>query len=219
MEPTWFTIVCLPKLQDYKGPDARKLAEKFRELRLVALKTSPNAFASSYEAEVNADLKQTLDRLSNHQAHQFIAIQGDFTSHNASTTDLLAAKWIGMIVLIGPAPTQISAKSDPLHQIEHDSKSGRYHLNGVFVRSGSRRGGVGRALIAAALEKGRADSESDGERFHCTIMVDSENGAAEELYRSLGFSPIGSETYQQQTKSPSSHVAERVAIVLEVGPK
>jgi ribosomal protein S18 acetylase RimI-like enzyme len=216
MEPELYSVIRLPKLQDYNGPDANQLAEKLRELRLLALKTDPGAFASSYEVEVEKVLQHTLQRLESAQANHFVAAQGTFNADDILLSDLLSARWVGMIVLFGPLAEQISAKSDPLHQIKSEVSFGRYHLNGIFVHAGMRRTGMGRALIAAALAKGRADAASRGENFHCTIMVDSENAAASQLYKSFGFRVTGTETFFQQARSSLYREAERVAIVMEL---
>lgn len=212
--PTYH-VIRLPKLPNLTGGDSRQLAEKFRELRLLALKTAPECFASSYEVELEADLPRTVERLNDNQATQFVALQGAPNLSDA-LTDLFDTRWVGMIVLIGPLALPISAQSDPLTQARSAVDSGRYHLNGVFVHPDMRRTGIGRALIAAALDKGKMDSTERGKEFSCTIMVDSENSAGEELYKGFGFRVTGTETYVQQGRSSSSHASKRTAKVLEL---
>ena len=59
-----YQIVTIPKLdQRITEHSQLALAHKFREFRLLALKTAPGTFASSYDDEVKRDLDHTFERL------------------------------------------------------------------------------------------------------------------------------------------------------------
>ena len=88
---------------------ARTLAEKVRELRLHALKTAQEAFASSYEQEATKDLAFTLERLRTPQAHHFFAVDRlvqDWreVGQEEFFASLFVSNFVGSMVLVGPVP-------------------------------------------------------------------------------------------------------------------
>lgn len=237
MDPTVSTIVKLPKLksEDYNEDNeiARKLAEKIRALRLHGLKTAPDAFASSYEDEVQRDLTHTLERLRTHNADHFFAVnykteQWAEKSNVRMLEELLSGDFLGSIVIIGPLPREkFTAKKNPLSVGKHEEpwnghgpscEALHYVLNGTFVDPEARRSGFGRRLIEAALASGQQDAFGRGQDFLCTVLVDSENVAAKALYEKAGFTASGEETYVQRPRAQmdESESVERVAIKLEL---
>lgn len=239
-----FEVCRLPRLPDNPqgSPENhwKVLAERYRELRLDALRTAPDAFASSYEVERERDLEQTWQRLSNPKAINFIAIstKGDSSDPKPATGVLEVAneaEWVGLIVLIGPQDGNedtVSAKQDPFAKmtavtpappeapIETETKTRRfhYHLNGVFVRPSARKAGLGRRLINAALAHAREEADAAGAGHKITIVVNEENRAARELYEKAGFVLLRSETYVQQPRALAgeSHAEEKVALLMEL---
>ncbi|KAK4507707.1 hypothetical protein PRZ48_001442 [Zasmidium cellare] len=228
------TVVKLPKLrpEDYteSSEAARRLAEKTRGLRLHALKTSPDAFASSYEDEVQRDLSHTLERLKTHNANHLFAVDRAIDpwteqNHDVFFEELLSATFLGSMVIVGPLPREdFTAKKDPLSKGEdrdstksHRSSSEAQHyvLNGTFVDPQARRSGLGRRLIDAAVATGQKDAFSRGCDFLCTVLVDSENVAAEALYKRAGFFVSGEEAYVQRPRGELKSM-DRVAIKLEL---
>lgn len=233
------TVVKLPRLgpADYNEDNhvARSLAEKTRELRLHALKTAPEAFASSYEGESMRDLTHTLERLRTPQAVHFFAIDRAVEpwtqdSHDTFFAELLSANFVGSIVLVGPmAGAEATAKKDPLWAGggNRESRKGsdmaneplHYVLNGTFVDPKARRTGIGRALIEAALATGQQQAFNEGVGFRCTVLVDSDNLSAKNLYEKAGFSASGTESYVQHPRSRvrgEVKAVERIAIQLEL---
>lgn len=242
-----FTILSLPKLQQNTEPDnhAIALARKFRELRLLALKTAPEAFAASYDVENERGLEQTLQRLNSAKAIHFIAIEDDPGIGADSTSEddfghLLASDWVGMIVLLGPetepSSSTVSARSDPFARmtaatsphgttVSPPQREGKvaqtfhYHLNGVFVSPSARKSGLGRALIAAALAGADFEAQRLDAQTKCSILVDSENRAARGLYEKAGFLGVGEETYVQQPRAlvvGEPRALEKVALLMEL---
>lgn len=237
MDPTVGTVVKLPKLntEDYNESNeiARTLAEKTRTLRLHALQTAPDAFASSYEDEVQRDLAHTLERLQTHYANHYFAVdcameQWTEKSHARFFDELFSARFVGSIVIVGPLPMEgFTAKEDPL-AVDRRRKSAKSHkpsnealhyvLNGTFVDHKARRSGFGRRLIEAAMASGQQDAFGRGRDFLCTVLVDSENEAAKALYEKAGFIASGDETYVQRPRAQmgESKSVERVAVKLEL---
>lgn len=232
-------VLNLPKLRqdEYveQNQDAKQLAEKFRDLRLHALLVAPEDFASTYEVEVARGLGQTLDRLRNGQADHFFAVelQTDWPpeEHQDVIHELLKAKWVGMILLIGPleSTSSVSAAIDPLAgqtgrtteaQVlcppEH--RTLRYQLNGTFVDPGTRRHGVGKALVEAALGKARAECLNQYAALDCSVLVDAKNSAAQKLYQKVGFVTVGEESYTQLPRFIAGEweASERTAFRMEI---
>lgn len=211
-----YRIITIPKL-DGKITEHNQLAlaHKFREFRLLALKTAPGAFASSYDDEVKRDLDHTFERLRHPKTTQFLALAGEASTpdmadvHEADVGELLDRDWLGFIVLIGleEGLGTVSAEADPLSQIAKGNISDeavhklrnkhtmRFHLNGMFVAPSARRCGMGARLIEAALDDARPMSEKGSCGFHCTIIVDEWNQAAIKLYERVGFKIVAKETY------------------------
>lgn len=210
-----YRIVTIPKLDERTSEQNQlALAYKFREFRLLALKTAPGAFASSYDDEVKRDLDHTFERLRHPRATQFVALASEASTPDiarvceADIDELLSRDWLGFIVLIGLDESLgiVSAKSDPLSQIAKDASSEervlelhndvmRFHLNGMFVSPSARRCGMGARLIEAALDAAKSRSGKSSRGFHCTIIVDEWNDAAIKLYERVGFKMVATETY------------------------
>lgn len=212
--PTSYRIVTIPKFtgDETSNNPPLALAHKFRDFRLLALKTSPGAFASTYDEESRRNLDQTLERLKSTKATQFVALavenaREDAVVHEADMGYLIENDWLGTVVLMGPNEDSrtISARADPLVQMAgQNAQVGKmeehaalhFHLNGIFVQPSARRSGMGRRLIEAALGKAREmtrGSETHG--LHCTIIVDEWNDSARNLYARCGFEVAAKEIY------------------------
>ena len=204
-------IVIIPKFTgSVTNGDA--LAHKTRDFRLLALKTSPGAFASTYDEESRRGLDLTLERLKSTKATQFVAVAVEEALEepgvcDADMSDLSEHDWLGVVVLMGPNRDDkiISAKSDPVDQMVRlkdavatleGHEALHFHLNGMFVQPSARKSGIGRRLIEAALEKAREMSASCGVKgVHCTIIVDEWNHSARDLYARCGFTVVAKEVY------------------------
>lgn len=212
-----FEILTLPKDIEMspKNEIAKTLAGKCRDMRLEGLKTSPGAFASSYDEEAQRGLGFTMQRLSNPRAAHFVALASEDTTkgHNSHEGDLCALTtrdWIGSLVLMGPHTDAagISPKSDPFPTMADPrspdiSKSrGRliekelhFHLNGMFVVPFARRSGVGMALLRAALDRANSEGRQCSCSVNCSIIVDEWNVSARSLYERCGFRVVAKELY------------------------
>jgi len=240
-----FAIATLPLLPDIVANKGQhfQLAQKYRDLRLLALQTSPEAFASSYEVESQRSLDETVKRLSNSKAVHFVAVEDKHDNSKCIDKQkdlqrLLNSEWIGMIVLLGPETEQspaVSAQLDPFARmtaiatldnhpetvegIRAEEQTLHYHLNSVFVTPTARKAGLGQLLIKAAFARAETVAKTEEARWYCTVLVDSKNQAARSLYEKAGIVVVGEETYFQQPRAlvaGESHAEVKVALLMEL---
>lgn len=214
MMSTSFRIVTIPKTGE--NPENNRqlltLAQKFRAFRLFALKTSPGAFASTYEDEAQRGLDQTFERLKNTKATQFVALScGEKTDNvcEASLETLTESEWLGFVVLLGPQEhsTGISAQHDPYPEMATSTKARQelsklgetghfhFHLNGMFVHPSARRLDIGKQLIRSALHDAERQGANSGCGTCCRCIVNEGNDGAQSLYERCGFVVTGKEMY------------------------
>lgn len=134
-EAPTYQIVLIPKLTE-EDSHVKTLAEKFRAFRLHSLQVAPDAFASTYEAESQRGLEQSIARLTNHKAAQFIALRSAARLDGVSEIELLLdCEWVGMVVLLGPEEGDEfsipSANIDPFAQMTASAPS--YYSTRLFV--------------------------------------------------------------------------------------
>lgn len=136
-------------------------APQFQRLRLSALRECPAAFSSSYEEECDIPLARVAERLSP-------------TADRAVFGAFVGEELAGMVGLRRESHRKLRHKAD---------------IWGVYVAPASRKTGVGRRLLEAALHHAAA---MPGLR-QLTLGVNAANPAAMALYRALGFEPFGIE--------------------------
>ncbi len=136
-------------------------ASQFQSLRLAALRDAPQAFGASYEEEQLVTLAEWARRLQPGPGRAvFGAWQGE--------------RLVGSAGLLRMAPLK------QLHKAM---------IWGVYVAPTQRGGGLGRRLMAAALEEA---GRWEGVR-QALLTVAEDNAAAQRLYESLGFVAYGRE--------------------------
>ena len=136
-------------------------AAEFQSLRLQGLLECPSAFASSHAEEVGFALAAVAERLA---ANPQRCVVGAFNGE----------RLVGMVGL----------QREELQKMSHKA-----FIWGMHVAPGSRRSGVGRALIVAALERARG---MPGLR-QVNLGVNLQNAPALRLYERCGFVPFGVE--------------------------
>ena len=235
-----FQIVTLPKHRKGQETDLEliHLAEKFRDLRLKSLTAAADAFASSYEKESQYDLDLTLQRMANPKAIQFIAMRKSDSEGNSSYDSndvdrILRSDWVGMIVLLGPEEgselSVPSANLDPFPRMtagqltqpeirlfDDPALPGalHFHINATFVDPSARGGGLGKALVDAALRRAEAEAAKTNASLRVTLSVFSHNVAARKLYESAGFKVLK----EVQARSRPEFVAVHMERTLAADP-
>ena len=136
-------------------------ADAYRPLRLSALQDTPSAFASSFEEESARDPAATRERL---RAGPDGATFGAFRDgHLVGTSTLVRL---------------------PRRKERHKA-----YLVGMYVAPAARRSGIGRALVAAVVERARAMPDLR----QVLLGVEAGNVAARALYEAFGFEAFGYE--------------------------
>ena len=169
---------------------ARAWQHRVKEFRLLALKTAPDAFLTTYEqaAAYPDDLWYT--RLIDPLAFTFLVLQEN--------------RIVGSLVLIGPLP-YLAEDHSPLENPWNppvlapgspakDIAASHWRINGMFVLPEARRQGIAKAVIEKSMAFGREQAALSGKEFVTSIAVDSENPAAKDLYEACGFVTIRSES-------------------------
>jgi GNAT superfamily N-acetyltransferase len=129
----------------------------YRNLRLASLLDAPDAFGQLHGEEADAD---------DDAWERFVARSA------AEGWQLLVAEMEGKPVGIASCGVGEGGAS--------------LWIGGMWVRPSVRRRGVGRTLVEAAIEWGRARN-----LHHARLAVTRANGPAERLYEGAGFSPSG----------------------------
>jgi len=151
-----------------EGVNVRELtgddADDFRRLRLRALREHPDAFGSSYEAESTAPVEAAAERLRLNAESQDSFTLGAFRG----------SQLVGMV---------------GFYQETREKTRHRGSIWGMYVPSEEQGKGIGRALLARALELAR---ELPGLE-QVELKVVARNGRARGLYASFGFATYGTE--------------------------
>ena len=204
-----FDVIALPA-EWPNTAELRETARKYRHFRLLALQASPNAYASTYEKEVEFPPDMWLQRLRNQSARHIIATaDSQEPTTDASVTGI--GNWVGLIVVLEKISSEIpSVTTSPWSSATQERPSSAsprstdtavdpvwYHLNGLFVHPRARRHGLGKTLIHAALEHIRASIADRGAKAtKVVILVDSWNKSARTLYSSCAFKVESEDDYR-----------------------
>ncbi|KAF2199409.1 hypothetical protein GQ43DRAFT_117561 [Delitschia confertaspora ATCC 74209] len=178
------SIILLPK--DHDNPNSwEKLMLRYKDFRLHALDTSPEAYSPSSSRE-NAFTQSDWDtRLRNPQSFTFVALK-DKGSKSPLTTEAESVGeelWIGMIVLVILTDTENGGSNE----FSSKPRSLDCELAGLFVEPSARRLGIAKALIEAAILYGRRVAYEKGIPSLFKLTTRTSNVAALNLYTDMGF--------------------------------
>jgi GNAT superfamily N-acetyltransferase len=168
---------------------ARTWQHRYKDFRLFALKTAPEAFLSTYAREAAFEDDVWYTRLTNPEAFTFFAVQ--------------ESRIVGSLTLIGPLP-YFAEDHSPLANpwLPPDTEGtapadtptvSHWRVNGMFVLPEMRRQGTAKVIIEKSLDFGREKAACSGKLFVASVAVDDENTPAVKLYEKCGFVTIKSE--------------------------
>ncbi|KAE8162921.1 hypothetical protein BDV40DRAFT_264263 [Aspergillus tamarii] len=175
-----------------KTDDVLVSAQKYRYLRLRALKESPGAFASTYEIESKFTKADWAYRLTVPDREIFICAATPIQTDPTQVDDM---EWIGQVTLRGPLsrdeftlPVE-SGQRPP----KGDEEEERWQMLSLFALSEHRGNGLGGNLCREALQYLR-NYRSDPPNIHVRLIVKPENHVTVNLYKRLGFIEAGKAT-------------------------
>ena len=137
-------------------------AHPFQSLRLKGLQEHPEAFASTYEREVDYSMEFVANRLRR-------------TAESSSSFTLGAFRQEELLGLVG------------FYRKTGEKEQHRGHIWGMYVRHDEQGKGIGKALLANAIE--RAESLPGVKQIELAVVT--RNRPAMSLYASLGFASCG----------------------------
>jgi ribosomal protein S18 acetylase RimI-like enzyme len=132
-------------------------AAAYRAVRLRALREHPEAFAASYEEEVEEPVERAAERLRPTSPDR-VMVLGAF----------LDGELVGITALVREWRQKVRHKAS---------------IAGMYVAPEARGQGVGKALLSAAITHARSLAELE----EVDLWVNTENAPAIALYTSLGF--------------------------------
>lgn len=158
-------------------------AQKYKELRLQALKLTPTSFASTYEIESAFTDDEWISRLRRDGIETFIC------EHNQSGH----VEWVAQVTLRGPLPAEDfilpPASGQPMPRLD-DAEEERWQMLSLFVLPSHRGKGIAKDLCREALQY-LISYRPHPAHVRVRLMVKPENQATVRLYRQLGFVEAG----------------------------
>ncbi|KAJ5512416.1 Acyl-CoA N-acyltransferase [Penicillium fimorum] len=175
-----------------KTDEVESSAQKYRDLRLKALKTSPDSFSSTYEIESAFTDADWIDRLTFPDRELFICAATPL-SYDPSSPD--GIEWIGQVTLRGPssrADFELPTEADQPPQ-KSDEEEERWQMLSLFTLSEYRGHGLGSKLCQEAINYLRS-YRSFPRQIQVRLIVKAGNNVTVELYQRLGFIHAGKST-------------------------
>lgn len=182
--------------------DLKDTAIRYRNFRLLALHTAPDAFAATYEQEVEFSEERWLKRLQNKDAIQFLATRSDQDQEPHKRIE-----WIGMVVLVRKDTARAQTDYNLSQKIgTQEDRQGHeapnsfaflvFQVNGLFVDPAYHGIGLGKRLIQRCLDFVRVEAKDKGlSAVKVETLVDSWNSRAIGLYERQGFVRSGNGEY------------------------
>ncbi|KAF4959607.1 hypothetical protein FSARC_10693 [Fusarium sarcochroum] len=124
-------------------------ASKYRDLRLRALKASPESFASTYEIESRFMEAVWKDRILQQDRENFVCLATPVEPDASSSV-----QWVGQVTLRGPASKEdftLSQDSDQPLPSEDDEEE-RWQMLSLFILPDHASQGLGQSLCREAIK-------------------------------------------------------------------
>ncbi|KAJ5766054.1 Acyl-CoA N-acyltransferase [Penicillium nucicola] len=167
-------------------------AQKYRDLRLKALKTSPGSFSSTYDIEAAFSDADWVDRLTVPDREVFICAATPSNCDRICPDDI---QWIGQVTLRGPSSSAdfelpLEAGQPPQRSDEEEE---RWQMLSLFTLPEHRGRGLGSKLCQSSIDTLRSYRASPRD-IQIRLIVKAGNDVTVELYRRLGFIHAGRAT-------------------------
>ncbi|KAG4258986.1 hypothetical protein FPRO03_13208 [Fusarium proliferatum] len=159
---------------------------KYRDLRLKALKASPESFSSTYEIESQFTETQWMGRLLQDDRENFVCVATPVNPGGSSTAQL-----VGQVTLRGP----VSRKDFTLPEVSgqpmpgEDSKEDRWQMLSLFILPEHQGRKLGQSLCREVIKYLQETQRKA--RTVVRLMVKPQNTTTVHLYEKLGFETVG----------------------------
>ncbi|KAJ7343138.1 acyl-CoA N-acyltransferase [Mycena albidolilacea] len=150
-------------------PPSEEDVIKYSQLRLLGLKTNPEAFGSTFEGESKNTHAQWKSRIDKEERFTIIA---RLVSRDSSET--AREEWVGTASILTPT---MWARSD----------ADTYGVVGMWVHPEHRRKGLGKKLLEFGIEWVRTRTEGNPTATRLALEVHRGNEGAKKLYDGLAF--------------------------------
>ncbi|KAG5808755.1 hypothetical protein H9Q74_006944 [Fusarium xylarioides] len=169
-----------------KTNSVHQSATKYRDLRLKALKSSPESFSSTYEIESQFTETEWIDRLLKDDRENFVCIATPVNPDPPST-----AQWVGQVTLRGPVSrknfTLPEASGQPVPGGDDDED--RWQMLSLFILPEHQGRNLGQGLCQEVINHLQKFQQKT--RTVVRLMVKPQNTATVHLYEKLGFKTVG----------------------------
>lgn len=173
--------------------DILSAVEKYKELRLRALKQSPTSFSSTYDTEAAFTNDAWISRLSGAGRETFICAaspRNPTPEHDVSVPS--KTEWVAQVTLLGPQPQEafvLPAESgQPMPASDEEEE--RWQMLSLFTLPLHRGQGIAKELCREALEYLKS-YQTCPKHVRIRLMVKPENHATVKIYRQLQFTQVG----------------------------
>jgi ribosomal protein S18 acetylase RimI-like enzyme len=165
-------------------------AQKYRELRLQALTTSPGSFSSTYDIEAAFTHADWIDRLTVPDREVFICAATPSGRDQLCPNDI---QWVGQVTLRGPSLSIDFELPPEAGQPPQRSDEERWQMLSLFTLPEHRGRGLGSKLCEASLDYLQSYRSSPRD-IQVRLIVKAGNDITIDLYRRLGFVHAGRAT-------------------------
>lgn len=172
-------------------PVLHRHVDQYATLRLLALRTNPEGFSSTYQHEKTNTFEQWRERINRPDRITLIAVA---SKDPANTPSLEDSEWVGILGILTPEFFKNEWDTLPLdfqQKFAMWSGTSTHILISMWVHPEHRRKGLGRNLISQAVEwvKHR-DLPAESKGSSIVLEVTKANVGVATLYREMGFVDI-----------------------------
>jgi ribosomal protein S18 acetylase RimI-like enzyme len=170
-------------------------AQRYRTLRLNALKASPASFSSTYEIEAAFTEADWVNLLTTPGREVFICAA---TPQDAAQSSSNETEWVGQVTIRGPLSSADFTLPPESGQpaTKSDAKEERWQMLSLFTLSEHRGQGLGKNLCLEALRYLQF-YRPQPPVVQVRLMVKPGNHAAVKLYQGLQFALVGKCTLKE----------------------
>ncbi|KAJ7051732.1 hypothetical protein C8F01DRAFT_1066616 [Mycena amicta] len=184
-----------PRTTLTRPSDLPILAERYAALRLEALATAPNAFASSHGLESLFTPEQWGSKIWREDAIVLVCVA--LPVDGPASNSAMDGTWVGSAILRGPMSLEdyTLPPESKAPQPGADTEETRWQMTAFFASASHRGRGLGKLLIQAAKDYAVAHTRaSPARRVRLRAIVHPENTIVLGLYTGLGFADVARAT-------------------------